>query len=57
MAGKLSQMFTGVKRYFANNYYDEEKNNCIKILLDKHLCQKSYGVQAALDVKMNEPYI
>ena len=57
MVGKFSQMFTGVKRYFANNYSDIEKNNCIKILLGKHYCQKPYGVQAALEAKMKEPDI
>jgi hypothetical protein len=52
MAGKLSQMFTGVKRYFANSYTDVEKNNCIKLVLGRHPSQKRYGVQAALETKM-----
>jgi len=36
--GKLSKMFTGVKRYFATGGSDVIKNNSIKILLGKHHC-------------------
>ena len=57
MAGKLSRMFTGVKRYFANSYTDIEKNNCVKLVLGKHPSQKRYGVQAALEARMAEPEI
>jgi hypothetical protein len=33
--------------------YDPEKNECIKILLNKSLLQKSYGIQNELKVIMN----
>lgn len=45
IAGKFQQMMTGVQRYIANSYFDNEKNDCIKILLNRHLCQKPYGIQ------------
>lgn len=44
LKGKLDQMFTGIQRYLVNNYSDQMKNDCIKILLSNHPLQKPYGV-------------
>ena len=34
--GKLGQMFTGIQRFIVNNWTDNMKNDCIKILLNNH---------------------
>ena len=46
-------MLTGVQRYIVNNYSDEQKNDCIKILLNKSCYQKKYGVQGQLSELMS----
>lgn len=48
ITGKLGQMFTGIQRFVANNWTDHMKNDCIKILLNKHPLQKPYGIQNKL---------
>ena len=45
LRGKLQQLKTGVQRFFANNFTDNDKNECIKILTQKHGCQQCFGLQ------------
>jgi hypothetical protein len=47
-------MVTGVQRYIANNYSDNDKNDCIKIILNRHICQRPYGIQNQIQQSMQE---
>jgi|688.fasta_scaffold1578447_1 hypothetical protein len=55
MAGRFQQMVTGVQRYIANTFSDNDKNNCIKILINRHISQRPYGVQQVLNSLMDDP--
>jgi len=47
-------MMTSMKRYFTAGGSDIIRNDCLKIMIGRHPCQKYYGVQASLFKAMKE---
>lgn len=51
--GKIDQMKRGVERYFVNNFEDNFKQECIKLLLNQYPSkQEKYGIKASLEKKL-----
>jgi len=43
-----------MKRYIANNYSDQFKHDCINLILNRHACQKPYGIQNQIHLAMEK---
>jgi maltoporin len=53
-AGRMQQAYTGVQRYIANTFSDNDKNECIKLLLGRHISQKPYGFHSMIQKRLEE---
>lgn len=47
--GKLQQMTRGVERFLVNNLEDGHKHECIKMFLNLHPQQATYGIKQAVE--------
>lgn len=51
-ANKLSSMMTGVQRYIQKTFSDKEKQECIKIFLNRNALQHTYGFEKAIQARV-----